>query len=137
MKTLRSVAAVIGGYVLVVLITEFGFRLFPGGRAPKDGELAATVLATFIAVAAGFSGGCFAAMFAAWRPLVAASVVAAPLLVESVWLLTTRTPPADFWTDLTGVCMLIGSTLLGGYAGGRFTRRAARPGAGRSVTARE
>lgn len=125
MKIFRSVGAVILGYALVVLITEFGFRLFPGGRAPKHAGVAMSALATLIAVAAGFTGGYVAAVIADAR---ATFVVALPLIAESIWLLTTRTPRDEFAGDLFGACVLIGSVIAAGlYKRSRQLRSSAAP----------
>ena len=115
MKFIRAAGAILLGYALVVLITEFGFRLFPGGRAPRNAGLAITSLATLIAASAGFTGGYVAATLARIRPVLAALFVAAPLLVESVWLLS-RAPKADLAFESAGAVVLIGATVAGGAA---------------------
>jgi hypothetical protein len=122
MRILRSIGAILLGYVLVVLLTEFGFRMFPGGVAPKEGPLLPMIAATVVAVAAGCTGGWVAARLAAIRPMIAASIVALPLGAESIWLLTTRTPAEEFWLDLGGAVTLIGSVLAGGVIRSMQTR---------------
>jgi hypothetical protein len=102
------------GFVLVVLSTEFGFRMVPGGRAPKGGPLLPQVAALAVAVAAGLVGGYVAARLAAIGPVLAAALVAVPLVLESAWLLAARTPPDQFWRDLAGACTLVASTVAGG-----------------------
>ena len=117
MKTiLRAAGAILLGYVLVVLVTEFGFRMFPGGRAPKHAGPIVTALATLVAIVAGLAGGFVAGSLSGIRGRYAAAIVTLPLITETIWLLTTRTPPDEFWFDLAGAATLIGSTLAGGIA---------------------
>jgi hypothetical protein len=123
MKIVRSVAAVVLGYILVVLVTEFGFRLFPGGRAPRHAGFALTTLATLIAMTAGFTGGYVAATLTRFRPFYAALLVALPLTIESLWLLTTRSRPGDLPFEIAGAVTLIGSTVAGGAARELLQRR--------------
>jgi hypothetical protein len=122
-SALRTVLGIFVGYVTVVFLTEFGFRAFPGGRAPKNAGLGLAALATMIAVTAGFSGGFVAASLAKLRPVVSAAIVAVPLLIETIWLLTTQTPAHEFWFDLFGALTLIGSTVAGGLARECWLRR--------------
>ena len=124
---LRTAAAILLGYVAVVLVTEFGFRLFPGGRAPKDGGPVVTAVATAIAIIAGFLGGLIAGRLGTMRGRYAAAIVAIPLVAETIWLLTTRTPPDEFWFDFAGAITLIASVVAGGFASerGRSARVAA------------
>jgi hypothetical protein len=124
MKTiLRTAGAIVLGYIVVVLVTEFGFRLFPGGRAPKHGGAALMALATLIAILAGFSGGFLAGALGRARGRYAAGIVALPLVAESIWLLTTRTPPDEFWGDLVGAVTLIASVIAGGISSELRRRR--------------
>lgn len=124
MRVVRAVLGIVTGYVLVVLLTTVGFRPFPGGVAPVDGGLAVTVLSTLIAVMAGLIGGYTAAALARIRPMASAGIVAVPLILESVWLLTTRTPPHELLYAAAGAVTLIVSTLAGGVVREIQLRRA-------------
>ena len=118
-----TVLGVVAGYALVVILTTLGFRGFPGGRVPANPGFGVMALATIIAVTAGFVGGYAAASVARLRPLFSASLVAVPLAIESVVLLTMRTPPAELWFDFFGALTLIGSTIAGGLARECWLRR--------------
>ncbi|HVS31924.1 MAG TPA: hypothetical protein VMS98_10740 [Thermoanaerobaculia bacterium] len=119
----RTILGIVAGYAVVVLMTELGFGAFPDGRAPKNGGVTVTALATMVAVAAGFTGGYVAAALSRLRPVVSAAIVTVPLVIESIWLLTTRTPPAEFWFEFFGAITLIGSTIAGGLARQCWLRR--------------
>ena len=118
-----TVLGVVAGYALVVILTSLGFRGFPGGRVPGNAGFGVMALATIIAVAAGFVGGYVAGSVARLRPVISASIVAVPLVIESVVLLAMRTPAAEFWFDFFGALTLIGSTIAGGLARECWLRR--------------
>ncbi|HUO84672.1 MAG TPA: hypothetical protein VM534_06110 [Thermoanaerobaculia bacterium] len=115
-RIFRTGAGIIIGHVVVVVLTVIGFALFPDQRVPRDGGLLVALAATLIAVVAGVAGGYTAAFLARIRPLLSAAIVAVPLVVESVWLLTTRTPADEILFDSVGAVVLILSTLGGGAA---------------------
>jgi hypothetical protein len=125
MRIARGVFGFMVGYAFVVLVTEFGFRLLPGGRASLAEGAAQIIYATVVAVAAGAGGGALGALIA--RNRVAGALIAVPLIMETFWLFFLKKPPEERTLfEVGGAVALIACTFVGAYAA-QFVRRASSP----------
>lgn len=113
MRIVRGIAGFLLGYAVVVLVTEFGFRLLPD-RPLHTGSLGVMAAAAVVAIVAGLGGGALAAGIA--RSWIAGALVLLPLAVETYWLLFLRRsdPPAD-WRDAAAALTLLAAVAVGAY----------------------
>ncbi len=113
MRILRGIAGFLLGYAVVVLVTEFGFRLLPD-RPLHSGNLGVMAAAAVVAVVAGLGGGALAAWIA--RSWIAGALVLLPLVAETYWLLFLRRsdPPVD-WRDAAAALTLLTAVAAGAY----------------------
>jgi hypothetical protein len=113
MRIVRGILGFLAGYAVVVLTTEFGFRLLP--QRPIHHESALVVAAAaVVAITAGVAGGGLAAWIA--RSRTAGLVVLVPLLAETIWLLFFR--PSD-WRDAVAALTLLACVAAGALIFGR------------------
>jgi hypothetical protein len=113
----RSIAGFVAGYFAVVALTTLGFNVWLGRQPTPDDGVLLVAAGTLVAVVSGFAGGSLAAAIGGRRAIGFA--VAAPLIVESTWLLFLRArPERPTWYHAMGALILIASTV-----GGAFTRR--------------
>jgi hypothetical protein len=116
MRIARGILAFLLGYAVVVLTTEFGFRLLPK-RPIHSGEPLIIAAAALVALTAGFTGGALATRLA--RSRIAGFAVLAPLVAETIWLLFFRTSD---WLDALAALALLGAVGVGSWVGGGVTR---------------
>jgi len=111
MRIARVVVGFLVGYAIVVLTTEFGFRLLPR-HALHSGDPLLMASAAAVALTAGFAGGAAGVWIAGSR--VAGAIILAPLLAETYWLLFLRrsVPPAD-WLDAAAALALLAAVAAG------------------------
>jgi hypothetical protein len=109
MRIARVVAGFLLGYAVVVLTTEFGFRLLPKRPLHSDDPLV-VLGAAIVAIAAGLGGGALAAWIG--RTRVAGALVLVPLTAETIWLLFWR--PSD-WLDAVAAITLLAAVAAGAY----------------------
>jgi hypothetical protein len=113
---LRTAAAMIIGYVVIVLLTTYGFNALLG-RQPLYGN-SALVLAEgmLVAVVSGLVGGYIAGWLGPSRGLINASFVLIPLTIDTIYVLFffggSRAP---WWFDTMASGTLMAFTLLGGW----------------------
>ena len=127
---LRSVAAVVGGYLVVVAGTILMFNVLVG-QVTVDSNPRQLILGTIGAVFAGIAGGVVAGVVAPRFPFGHAAAVLLFLALDTASLLAKGSGPA--WIDLAGSGILVISVLFGGWiiaqtarrrTGGLATRRA-------------
>jgi DNA-binding transcriptional LysR family regulator len=109
MRILRFIAGFLLGYAVVVLTTEFGFRLLPK-HALHSGDPLLMGGAALVAVVAGLGGGALATWIA--RTKIAGALVLLPLVAETIWLLFWR--PSD-WLDAVAAITLLAAVAAGAY----------------------
>ena len=114
MRIFRSIAALIAGYLVIVLITSFAFDLVLGHAFVRKGDAREMALGTLIAIVAGLLGGWVATLVGVLRPLVNASLAAIPVTIESTALLLLRTPRDELLFSAMGALVLIASTVAAG-----------------------
>ena len=107
MRIVRGILGFLAGYAVVVLTTEFGFRLLPR-RPLHTGDPLIMGAAALIAITGGVAGGAVATWIA--RNRIAGFAVLAPLIAESIWLLFFR--PSN-WLDAVASATLLGAVVAG------------------------
>lgn len=125
---LRSLAAMIAGYAVIVIITSFAFDLILGHSLVRKDDPREVAIGTVIAIAAGLLGGWVATLVGVLRPLANASLAAIPIAVESTYLLTFRTKPDELLHSAAGGLVLFGSTIAAGAIREMWQRRYSRSG---------
>jgi hypothetical protein len=117
---LRSVAAVVGGYLVVAAGTILTFNVLVG-QVTIDSNPRQMILGTIGAVFAGIAGGVVAAVVAPRFPLGHAAAVLLFLALDTASVLAKGSGPA--WFDLAGSGILAISVLFGGWIIAATTRQ--------------
>ncbi|HUP45637.1 MAG TPA: hypothetical protein VM779_09010 [Thermoanaerobaculia bacterium] len=126
---LRSIAAAIAGYAVIVVVTSVAFPLILGHPLVQKDDPREVLLGTLIAVAAGLAGGWVATLAGVLRPVVNAALVTIPIAIETTLVLWLRTPRDEIVHSAAGAVILMGSTVAAGVLRELFARRH-RPAAG-------
>jgi hypothetical protein len=117
---LRSVVAVVGGYLIVAAGTILTFNVLVG-QVTIDSNPRQMVLGTIGAVFAGIAGGVVAGVVAPRFPFGHAAAVMLFLGIDTASVLAKGTGPA--WFDLGGSGILAISVLFGGWIIAKTARR--------------
>ena len=116
---LRSVVAVVGGYLIVAAGTILTFNVLVG-QVTVDSNPGQMILGTIGAMLAGIAGGVVAGVVAPRFPLGHAAAVLLFLALDTASVLAKGTGPA--WFDLAGSGILAISVLFGGWIIARRAR---------------
>lgn len=114
MRVLRSIAALIVGYAVIVILTTYGFRFALDGQKIYGSGAFVMLKGTLVTLIAGMAGGYVAGLIGSLRPTASAVLVLLPLITESTYLLVFRRLDAPLWFEIIGVLTLLGATLVGG-----------------------
>jgi hypothetical protein len=117
---LRSVTAVVGGYLVVAAGTILTFNVLVG-QVTVDSNPGQMILGTIGAMLAGIAGGVVAGVVAPRFPLGHAAAVLLFLALDTASELAKGTGPA--WFDLAGSGILAISVLFGGWIIAATTRQ--------------
>ena len=122
MKILRSVLAVVAGYLMAAFAAgAIGAMLFSAEATPP---LVLRLLpGLFFLIVGGLAAGFLAAAIAGWAPLEHAAVVAALATVAGLMALADQSAPEPGWFLLLGTALEAPAVLLGGV----LTSRRSRP----------
>ncbi|MEO7724441.1 MAG: hypothetical protein ABIU29_07100 [Chthoniobacterales bacterium] len=126
---LRSVAAVLGGYLIVAGGTILTFNILVG-QVTVDSHPRQIILGTIGALLSGLTGGIVAGTVAPRLPFAHAAGVLLFLAFDTAFVLSKGSGPA--WFDLAGSSVLAVSVLIGGWLiskwrSPRLARTAIRP----------
>src|SRR4029434_2610460 len=119
---LRSVVAVVGGYLIVAAGTILTFNVLVGQVTVASNPFQ-MIFGTIGAVFAGIAGGVVAGVVAPRFPFGHAAAVLLFLAVDTASVLAKGSGPA--WFDLTGSGVLAISVLFGGWIMAEMERRRA------------
>jgi hypothetical protein len=123
-RIVRGVAAMLIGYVVIVLLTSLGFNGVLGGRPLYGGSLLDLAVGMLIAVISGLVGGCLAGFIGGGRGILNAALVLVPLTGDTIYVLFFfKKSTAPFWFDALASGTLMACTVLGGLLSERFGRR--------------
>jgi hypothetical protein len=117
---LRSVVAVVGGYLIVAAGTILTFNVLVG-QVTIDSNPRQMILGTIGAVLAGIAGGVVAGVVAPRFPFAHAAAVLLFLAIDTASVVAKGTGPA--WFDLAGSGILAISVLFGGWIIAETARR--------------
>lgn len=122
MKILRSVLAVVAGYLMAAFTAgAIGAMLF---SAEATSPLVLRLLpGLFFLIVGGLAAGFLAAAIAGWAPLGHAAVVAALAMVAGLMALADQNAPEPGWFLLLGTALEAPAVL----AGGALTASRSRP----------
>jgi len=109
---LRSVTAVVGGYLIVAAGTILTFNVLVG-QVTIDSNPRQMILGTIGAIVAGIAGGVVAGVVAPRLPLGHAAAVLLFLALDTASVLAKG--PGPVWFDLAGSGILAISVLFGGW----------------------
>jgi len=112
MRIVRGLLGFLVGYAVVVLTTEFGFRLFPD-RPLHSGKPLIMAGAALVAIVAGLAGGALASWIA--RNRVVGLLVLLPLIAETIWLLFIQTRHPQNWLDGMAALTLLAAVAAGAH----------------------
>ena len=119
----RSILAVVLGYLVIAVCTNFGFKPL-GGIVHLDAPLAVHVAGTLVAVLSGLFGGATAAAVAGKMPVRHAVAVLLFLIADTAFVVSQRGPD-PLWFELGGSLVLMAATVAGGFAFALLQRRPA------------
>jgi hypothetical protein len=109
---LRSIAAVVGGYLIVAAGTILTFNVLVGQVTINSSSLQLMV-GTIGAIISGLAGGGIAALVAPRLPVLHAAGVLILLAIDTASVLAKG--PGPVWFDLAGSIILALAVLLGGW----------------------
>jgi hypothetical protein len=109
---LRSIAAVVGGYLIVAAGTILTFNVLVGQVTINSSSLQLMV-GTIGAIISGLAGGGIAALVAPRLPFLHAAGVLILLAIDTASVLAKG--PGPVWFDLAGSIVLALAVLLGGW----------------------
>ncbi len=115
LRALRSVGAVVAGYLVIAIGTTLTLEIWLDGVGYHESPPSELALATFGAVLSGLAGGLTAAWVGGRRPLLHAVGVLVPLTIDTTWVVTSGISHDPVWFDLGGGLTLMATAILGGY----------------------
>ena len=124
LPALRSLLAIVAGYLAIALGTVLVLELLLGGVGwgkSSPTQLAVAILGT---VLSGLAGGWVAARVAGRQPFRHAAGVLVPLALDTIYVITSGVSTNPVWFDLGGSLTLMAASVLAGYL---IERRARQP----------
>lgn len=113
---LRSVGAVLAGFLVIALGTVITFEVVLGGIGFYKSTPTELAIATVGALASGLAGGLVAARLGGRHPLRHAAGLAVPIALDTFSIVVSAGPDSDpLWFDLGGSAMLLLGALVAGY----------------------
>ncbi|HKY06479.1 MAG TPA: hypothetical protein VJQ56_16395, partial [Blastocatellia bacterium] len=110
LQILRSIAAAVAGYMVIVAGTTLAFEVWLGGVGYHESPPYELLLASGAAVLSGLSGGFVAAWVANRQPLFHAIGVLAFLIADTTYVLTSGISKEPLWFSLLSSLTLMAST---------------------------
>jgi hypothetical protein len=115
LRALRSVAAVLAGYAVIVAGTTLAFESLLGGIGYYKSSRTVLAIASVAAFVVGFCGG-FVAAWVGGRPrLLHAAGLLIPLAIDTTFVVTSGVSSDPLWYDLAGSLTLVVAALAGGH----------------------
>lgn len=120
LRILRTVAAVVAGYAVIVAGTTLTIEVLLGGISYYESSKLHLAAATVGAVASGIAGGFVAAWIGGHHPVRHALGVLIPLWIDTAFVLTSGISNDPLWFDAVGSATLMGSAIVGGLLRARL-----------------
>jgi hypothetical protein len=122
-RILRSIAAAIAGYLVIVAGTTLAFEYMLGGIGYYKSSPAVLVIASVAALVSGLAGG-YVAAWVGGRPYLGnAATVLVPLVLDTTYVITSGISHDPVWYDLFGAGTLMVAAILGGFLKERVSKR--------------
>jgi hypothetical protein len=122
LRVLRSIAAAIGGYLVIVVCTTVAFEYILGGIGYYKSSSAVLAIASLAALVSGLAGG-YVAGWVGGRPyLLSAAGVLVPLILDTTYVITSGISHDPVWYDLFGSGTLMLAAILGGILKERLSK---------------
>src|SRR5512134_3634210 len=129
LRALRSVAAVLAGYAVIVAGTTLAFESLLGGIGYYESSRTVLAIASVAAFVVGFSGG-FVSAWVGGRPrLLHAAGLLVPLGIDTTFVVASGVSSDPLWYDLAGSLTLVVAALGGGCVCELIARRRVAPAA--------
>jgi hypothetical protein len=125
-EVLRSVAAVLGGYLTVAFGTILTFNVVVG-QVTIDSSPFQLIFGTIGAALSGLAGGLVAGIVAPRFPFAHAAGVLIFLIVDTATVLLSAKSSGPLWFDLAGSAVLAFTVLVGGWIIARRREREMAP----------
>jgi hypothetical protein len=123
LRVLRSTAAAIAGYVLIVIGTSLAFEYMLGGIGYYKSSPAVLAVASLAALVSGLAGGYVAAWVGGRPYLLNAAAVLVPLILDTTYVITSGISHDPVWYDLLGSGTLMLGAILGGILKQRLSQQ--------------
>ena len=118
MQLLRSIGAVISGYLVIALSAFLFFAL--SGQAPHaKASPSMMTLSILVGVIAAFAGGFLAARLAGRKPLAHGVAVAVVLAIGASVSLASTLGHGAIWSQVSALLLMAPVAVLGGWARAR------------------
>jgi hypothetical protein len=122
-RIVRGIAAMMIGYVIIVILTSLGFNDALGGRPLYGGSSFDLVGGMMVAIISGLVGGSIAGFVGTARGILNAALVLVPLTGDTIYVLFFfKKSTGPFWFDALASGTLMGCTVLGGLLSERVGR---------------
>lgn len=122
MKILRSIAAVIAGYIVFVACTLVFFKV--AGQNPHQAAPLPIMLSSMaVGIAAAFLGGYLAAIIAGRRPLAHGISMALILALGAAASLASTIGHGAIWSQIAALALMAPSAAAGAWVRSRQQRR--------------
>jgi O-antigen/teichoic acid export membrane protein len=122
MKILRSIGAVIAGY-LIFAVPAFTFFRISGQSPHQDAPPVIMLASILVGVVSALLGGYVAAWLAGRRPLAHGVAVALVLALGATESLVSTLGHGAIWSQLTALLLMAPSAALGGWVRARRENR--------------
>ena len=114
-RVLRSVAAVVAGYMVIGIGTVLTLSVLLGDVSYADASVGEHAVGALGTILSGLLGGYVAAWVAGRKPIGHAFAVVLILIVETTWIVTQGIGPNPAWFDLAGGLTLMATAVLGAW----------------------
>lgn len=123
MKILRSIIAVLFGYLIFAVMAFSFFRI--SGQAPHQTAPMLVMLGSIVVGAAGaLLGGYVAAFIAGWRPLAHGVAVAVVLAAGATASLASTVGHGSVWSQIAALMVMAPCAIVGGWFRAKRSSRA-------------
>ena len=109
-------------YVVIALLQTLFLEVLLGGKVAPDATIAIQLAGIAGTVVSGTVGGYLAARLGAKRPWLHGMAVLAPLLLDTVFVITRSDDGHPLWFNLAGSTVLMAATAFGCWLRVRTTR---------------